>query len=161
MVVTLIPQINYSPKVTFKSTENQSPTTASTSMTPEDETKSIKTVEKPESTAKGILATLAYAWINLVEGTKGIVKGLLAGFLTGTAVAGIDMIHSGWKKHKNKKITLSEMFNRKKAMSKTGKILAPVAAGIVFAGNLVVARLNANKRTANVDHMLYEGHRDK
>lgn len=119
-----------------------------------------KNTEQP-SGIKGAVANTAYAWVNVTEAIKGILKGTIYGLLTGTAIAGFDMIKSGTKKYKKGQIHFSELWNRKKAMSKTGKVLSFVAAGLVFVGHLVNAKLNINKRTANVDHMLYSGHRDK
>lgn len=117
--------------------------------------------KEQSSGIKGAVASTAYAWVNVTEAIKGILKGTIYGFLTGTAVAGFDLIKSGTKKYKKGQIHFSELWNRKKAMSKTGKVLSFVAAGLVFVGHLVNAKLNINKRTANVDHMLYSGHRDK
>lgn len=117
--------------------------------------------KEQHSGVKGAVANTAYAWVNVTEALKGLLKGTIYGFLTGTAVAGFDMIKSGTKKYKQGQIHFSELWNRKKAMSKTGKVLSFVAAGIVFVGHLINAKLKINKRTANVDHMLYSGHRDK
>lgn len=117
--------------------------------------------KEQRSGVKGAVANTAYAWVNVTEAIKGILKGTIYGFLTGTVIAGFDMIKSGTKKYKKGQIQFSELWNRKKAMSKTGKVLSFVAAGLVFVGHLVNAKLNINKRTANVDHMLYSGHRDK
>lgn len=156
MAVTLNPQINYSPKVITKNDENK----ASLSK-PIADVEPTQSPEKPKSTVKNAAANIAYAWVNLAEGSKGLLKGIFYGFLAGTLVAGLNMIRSGWKKYKNEGKPLLEMFNRKKSMSKTGRILAPVTAGAVFVWNIILARLKINQRTANIDHQLYEGHRDK
>lgn len=101
--------------------------------------------QEPNNKPKGIIAKVAYAWINFSEGTKGILKGLFYGGLTGGVIAGGDKIVSKFKK---------------KPMGKIGKILAPIAGVVVFAYQFIMARLTANQRTANVDHMLYDGHRN-
>lgn len=115
--------------------------------------------EPSKTTPKGVIAKAGYGWVNTVEASKGIVKGLWYGFLTGTVVAGLSCIRSGLKKYKNKEIKFLEMFNPKKAMSTTGRVMSYVAAGLVLVGNMVLAKLRANQRSANVDHMLYDGHR--
>ncbi|MFA7658226.1 MAG: hypothetical protein WCY19_02210 [Candidatus Gastranaerophilaceae bacterium] len=163
MVITFNPKINYSQKASFG--EGQ-PTGATA---PAEQT--VQPAEKTKTTAKGFIAKTAYAWVNLAEGTKGVIKGLFAGFITGTAIAGADWLVSGLKNvfKPNQSIVLTSKFERFKNMfkhpkaqlGKYGKIVAPIFAGLVLVGNLIAARLKANKRTANVDHMLYEGHRDK
>lgn len=168
MITTINPQINYSNNVAFKNIEKQDHEKAQNLVS----TRATQAIHNPEnpihnynqtssSPVKGALASTAYAWVNVTEAIKGIIKGTIYGALAGTAVAGADMIISGSKKQKKGLITRLERFNRKKAMSKTGKVLSFVAAGLVFVGHLVNAKLNINKRTANVDHMLYSGHRDK
>lgn len=113
---------------------------------------------------KGLLSKIAYGWVNFVEATKGLAKGLFYGLLSGTVVAGANWIYSGIKKYRrgNKngvKIKLSELLNRNKTMTRTGKIASYITAGVVFVAHIILAKLKANKRTANVDHMLYDGHR--
>lgn len=159
MAITFNPNVNYSPKIAFQADKLDLSASNSLSAVASEAVKA--NTEQPQKQKKGFFASIAYAWVNFIEGTKGIVKGLVAGALTGTAVAGTDWIVSGYKKHARKEIKFAEMFNRKKAMSKKGKILAPVSAALVFVGYLISARLKANKRTANVDHMLYDGHRSK
>lgn|SRR5574344_1219712 len=44
-------------------------------------------------------------------------------------------------------------------VSKFGKIAAPVLGGLAFVGAMIKARLNANQKTADVDHKLRTGHR--
>lgn len=100
--------------------------------------------QQTDNKPKGILAKVAYAWINFSEGTKGILKGLFYGGLAGGVLYGGDKIVSRMKE---------------KPVGKVGKILAPVVGAIILAYHIIMARLTANQRTANVDHMLYDGHR--
>jgi len=46
-----------------------------------------------------------------------------------------------------------------KVLGAVGKFAAPAVALAVFAGNVISARLDVNKKTANVDHQLYTNHR--
>jgi hypothetical protein len=48
-----------------------------------------------------------------------------------------------------------------KHIGKSGKIIAGVGAGIVLAYNIIIGRLEANQKTAVIDHKLKIGHRDK
>lgn len=172
MTITINPKINYSNNIAFKNIEkpdsqshekaqNIVSNRASQVIQDAQPQPYSQSYTEQHSGVKGAVANTAYAWVNVTEAIKGILKGTIYGFLTGTAVAGFDMIKSGTKKYKKGQIQFSELWNRKKAMSKTGKVLSFVAAGLVFVGHLVNAKLNINKRTANVDHMLYSGHRDK
>lgn len=110
---------------------------------------------------KGIVAKLGYAWVNFSEGTKGFIKGIFYGMLTTVGICLYKTVKLSFKKYKNKEIKFSEMFHYKKVMTKPAKFLAVMAGGTVFAANLVIATLKANQRSANVDHMLYDGHRSK
>lgn len=149
-------RVTFNPQISFRQATNDSDSVITNPITDN------LPAQKPQTTAKGVLANIAYAWVNLAEGAKGFIKGIFYGALAGTLVAGANMLYSGIKKYKaNKDFKLKYILNRKKAMSKTGKFLAPAVAGVVFVSNLVLAKLKANQRTANVDHMLYEGHRDK
>jgi hypothetical protein len=47
-----------------------------------------------------------------------------------------------------------------KHMGKTGKIVAGVGSALVLGYHLVVGKLDANQRTAVIDHKMQTGHRD-
>lgn len=118
-----------------------------------------KKTDKTNTSPKGILAKLGYAWVNFSEGTKGIFKGIFYGVLTSAAFSTYKTLSSGIKKYKQKEIKFSEIFNYKKTLSKSAKVLTVFLGAAVFMANLVIATLKANQRSANVDHMLYDGHR--
>ncbi len=152
MPISFNPQVNFSQKTSFK----EAP--ASTATKPAQQPVSENVVaQKPKKTFKGFLANIAYFWVNMAEATKGVLSGLIAAGITGTAIAGVDTIVSGI----NKKAFFKGIRHPKTVMGVFGKVIAPVVAVGVFAGNLIAARLRANQRTAKVDHALYEGHRDK
>lgn len=118
--------------------------------------------KESKSKPKGILSKIAYAWVNLSEGIKGLAVGFTYGVLAGSVFAVGNSIYSMRNRIKAKEAKFSEaILHPIKSMSKTGKILSFVVGGVVLAGNLVIAKLKANKRTADVDHMLYDGHRSK
>lgn len=89
-------------------------------------------------------------WTNFSEFTKGIIKGILNGAITGLIIIGLDILISGSKKFHNKKITFEEIFKPSKSMSKIGKILAPVAAVFVFIENVVGAKLKTDKKLSEI-----------
>ena len=174
MAITFNPQINYSKRTSANQSFGDAPlaeNALAATPPPTQTAPSAQPTQAPKRTAKGFIAKVAYAWVNLVEGTKGIVSGLLAGFAAGTTVAGADWLISGLKKTfkpgegavlTSKLERFKDMFKHPKAqLGKFGKIGAPIIAVGVLAAHLISARLKANQRTANVDHMLYEGHRDK
>lgn len=157
MAIKINPAIQNSLKTSFGneeklSTENSSNNNLITNSTAE---------QKNKITPKDVIAKTAYTWVNFSEGIKGVAKGVFYGIVSGAAVAAVNTIFSGVRKFKNKQIKFLQIFNPKKAMSKVGKTLAFVTAGIVFAGNLIIAKLRANLKTADVDHMLYTGHREE
>ena len=168
MAITFNPQINYSERPSFG---NDSLAENALALTSTKTASVTQPTQAPKKTVKGFIAKIAYAWVNLVEGTKGIVSGLLAGFAAGTFVAGADWLISGLKKTfksgegevlASKFERFKDMFKHPRAqLGKFGKIVAPIVAVGVLVTHLISARLKANQRTANVDHMLYEGHRDK
>lgn len=157
MPITLTPQLNLAKKVTFRS-ENMNVTESNI-----DKKKKIreqtKQQQKKSTGVRGIAAGISYAWINLTEGIKGLFKGAWYGFIAGTLTAGISAHFSAKNRiKKGEKIGLIERF-KPKHMTKTTKILSWVVAGAVLVWNLILAKMRANQKTANVDHALYTGHR--
>ena len=114
--------------------------------------------DKSRIEPKGVVANAGYAWVNTAEMVKGFVKGLIYGALAGGIYTVGSTVYSGIKNKNNIK-GIIDRFRPKKAMSKTNKFIAWALAGTVFAGNIVLAKLRANQRSANVDHMLKDGHR--
>lgn len=149
--------------------------------------KSEKTseVEKKKYSFKTFIADVASAWINFKEITKGVFKGLFGGFVAASAVVFTDKISAGLKalkafnknpemvsesvkklsklgKAKDSVIRSVDVFKAAFAKGTTkGKVIAGLIGAAVFAGYVIAARLRANLKTANVDHALHEGHRDK
>jgi len=152
MSLTVSSKFNRPNAISFKRSENVISSDSSSMNYMDSETKKSKGL-------KGAAAGVAYTWVNIAEVAKGVVKGLFYGFLTGTVIAGANILRYGGKKVKSGEIKPIQRLSRK-AITKSGKVWSWIVAGGVFLGNLALARLRANKRTANVDHMLYEGHRN-
>lgn len=146
MPVTFNPQIMHSQKtyqnMPFKGDNFASPEQIQAAVN-ED---SLQVNDQLNNEPTGIIGKVAYAWINFSEGTNGIFKGLVYGALTGGVIAGCDKIVAKIKG---------------RPMGKVGKIVAPIVGVIVLGYHMIMARLTANQRTANVDHMLYDGHRSE
>lgn len=158
MLIKVTPKVSYNNQPAF-SNENLNVTT------PDIDKKRTLTEQYQKSAKKsrgikGVAADISYAWVNVAEGFKGVVKGLWYGFLAGTLTAGISahLAANKLNKKEGKAIGLLERFSPKN-MTKSTKILSGVVAGGVFVWNLIWAKMKANQRTANVDHMLYTGHR--
>lgn len=166
MAISFNPQIKFTSEAALKK-DNSSKQAASSSTSASAETKAPQQDTAPvkKTPVRNFFANIAYGWINLSEGVRGVANGLLSGVLTGTMLGAGDWLITGIKRlNKNhlEHITFKQMFTKpKSALSKVGKYWAPAAAVAMFASNLIMARLDANKRTANVDHQLYTGHRDK
>lgn len=156
MLINITPKLNYSNKITYCS-ENLN--AIKPDLNKNTTTEKTQNPAKKSAGFRGFIANISYAWVNVAEGFKGLVKGAWYGFLAGTAVAGISTIHSV-----NKRIKQGEKLGffaklDPKNISKGGKVLSWVTAGTVLLGNLIWASMKANQRTANVDHALYTGHR--
>lgn len=168
MTITINPNLNYTNKIAFREGENKSlidnnVSNDALSKTATTEKPVVSSVDNKSVKPRGFLSKVAYAWVNATEGVKGLLKGLFYGFLTGTVVAGIATVKNGIKifntKPRPEGFNLLSILNPKKSLGKSGRRWSWAAAGVVAAAHLVIAKLKANKRTANVDHMLYDGHR--
>jgi len=163
MAISFNPQIKFTSEIATKKSDNsQVATKPAETQTPQAAAAPVK-----KTPVRNFFANIAYAWVNLSEGAKGVVNGLLAGGIAGTILGAGDWLITGAKRSFAKAGTLNKiegfgMFTHPKtALSKVGKVWAPVTAAALFLSNMIMARLDANKRTANVDHQLYTGHRDK
>jgi len=171
MAITFNPQIKMASSVSFKQNNDikaETPPATTPPALAEDVVQKQTEIPKKNGLAD-FSSKIAYAWINATEMTKGVVSGIFAGAAAGTAVAGTDWLVSGLKETFNPResAVLTSWLERFKTMFKhptkvlgvVGKIVAPIVAVAFFAGNIISARLNANKKTANVDHQLYTNHR--
>lgn len=155
MAITLNPQITRASSVSFK--QGEAKQDAPAKVTTGSPAAEIKPAVKKKAGLTDFASKTAYAWINLSEMTKGIAKGAVGFALTGTAIAGVDALISGINKKAYKQI----FTHPTKVMGVVGKVLAPVAGAMVFAGHMISTRLKINKKTADVDHKLYTNHREK
>lgn len=157
MSMKVIPILNRKNQIAF-SNQNLNVTTPDADKKHSHTEQYQKPTSKPRG-LKGVAADVSYAWVNVAEGFKGVAKGLWYGFLVGTLTAAISAQRVAKKRiAKGESIGLLERFALKNITRPT-KILSGVVAGGVFVWNLIWAKMKANQRTANVDHMLYTGHR--
>ena len=95
----------------------------------------------------------------MVEATA---KGVFYGALTGTALLGgnwlFKVLPKAFVKEGPKFVEVVK--HPLKHMGKTGKIVAGVGSALVLGYHLVVGKLDANQRTAVIDHKMKTGHRD-
>lgn len=90
------------------------------------------------------------------------LKGLFYGAITGvTFLTGSWLFKSLPNAFKKEGPTLKNtLLHPLKNIGKSGKIIAGVASGAVLAYQLVAGKLDANQKTAVIDHKLKVGHRD-
>lgn len=149
-----------------------------------DSAKKTKT-DKKKYTFKTFIADVTSAWINFKEVTKGVFKGLFGGFIAASLIIFTDKTTSGLKAVKMLKQNPELIKENVKKLSKMGaakdnviknidafksafakgttkgKVIAGVIGAAILTGYIIAARLRANLKTANVDHALHEGHRNK
>ena len=91
------------------------------------------------------------------------LKGLFYGAVTGVAfLSGSWLFKSLPNAFKKEGPTLKNtLIHPLKNIGKSGKILAGVASAAVLAYQLIAGKLEANQKTAVIDHKMYTGHRDK
>lgn len=157
MPVTLNPQLKYG--VSFKENLAQKNMQEQTVAAPPAQTSTATSAQPKPSLIKRMIAKIAYGWINLSEFARGLTAGVIVGGITGTGLAAADLLVSGVKNIKD--LGFKQAFKPSNSLGKVGKILAPITSLVVLVGFMINAKLNANKRTANVDHAIYTGHRDK
>lgn len=119
---------------------------------------------KKNLSKKDSFANIIKFFINLGEMTKASLKALLYGALAGTVVAGGQLLSltvfpkaaaKGFSSRFKEAIS-----HPVKTLGVKGNLLAAGAGLVVASYQLIKGKLLANKRTANVDHQLYTGHRD-
>lgn len=129
-------------------------------ITPDNKNK--KTPEQPK-TFKDRIANIWKFFAATNQMVKSSLKGLFYGALTGIGVLGSSWLFNSLPKAFAKegptlKNTISHPL---KNISKSGKIMAGIGAGTVLAYQVLKGKLNANQKTANIDHKMKTGHRDK
>lgn len=139
MTITLNPNLN----INFRSSANENGFLP----TKERRVNVFPTQPFPEKKEeKSTLKKIYSGWIKLSTMTKGVIKGILSGAFLGGIIALVDIVYSGSKKVTKGNLKIKDMLNPKASMSKTGKIAAPVVAGLVFIEKIVVAKLKSNKK---------------
>ena len=124
-------------------------------VTPEQRNDEVTLSEKPKK--KGFFTRLKNGYANLckfgastIELTKGIFKGVTYGAATAGGAIIADLMLSN---------NLKNLFNKPLShTSATGKCIAVAGAALVFLVQTVKGKLNANERSAKVDHRWKTGH---
>ncbi len=117
-------------------------------------------IQKDTPVRDGV-ADVAKFFVSTSEMTRATVKGAISGFLAGTLVAGYKFVTKVLPNtFKEGNSILNAFKNPAKSIGTKGNLTAVGVAVGVFLGNIVLGKLRANQRTANVDHQLYTGHRD-
>ena len=94
--------------------------------------------------------------------TQAIVKGLAYGVATGAAIlAGSWLFNTLPKAFTKEGPKFAEILKHPiKHINKSGKVLASIGTVLVAGYHAVKGKLDANQRTANIDHKLKTGHRE-
>ena len=131
-------------QVAFQATKAEKKTEANAAVNTSTAPMANDSFEKPEQkkTFKERLGGIAKFFVNFKEMAVGIAKGLLYG----GAAAGVIVLGD-------------RAINLKHTMK--GGMAASIVGGGIAAFHIIKARLKSNQRTANVDHQLKIGHRDK
>ena len=131
-------------QVAFQATKAEKKTEANAAVNTSTAPMANDSFEKPEQkkTFKEGLGGIAKFFVNFKEMAVGIAKGLLYG----GAAAGVIVLGD-------------RAINLKHTMK--GGMAASIVGGGIAAFHIIKARLKSNQRTANVDHQLKIGHRDK
>jgi len=104
--------------------------------------------EAPIKNTAGNVAGQVYSKISKTSAiAKGFIDGTITGLVAGTAAAGFDMIISGTKRIKNKEIKFYQIFNPKKALSKSGKSLSIAIALGFLIGQIAIPIFKSKKQT--------------
>ncbi len=124
--------------------------------------------KKPENEPKKkttFREKVANVWKFFAEAGKMVeaaAKGVVYGALTGTALLGGAWLFRALPKAfaKEGPTLWNTIRHPLKNIGKTGKIIAGVGSGLVLGYHLVAGKLQANQKTAVIDHKMKTGHRD-
>lgn len=135
--------VGFNPQLSFKAnTDNKAEAKAQINTTTAPLENDSYKAEKPKKTFKGVMGSIAKFFVNLKEMAVGVFKGVLYGGLSAGAI-----------------ILGDRTINLKHTLK--GKMAAGIIGTGIAAYHIIKARLKSNQRTANVDHQLHLGHRDK
>lgn len=110
---------------------------------------------------RNFIANVAKFFATTTEMVSGTFKGVGYGAATGGSILGVSWLFGALPKGFRKGGSLKEVCkNPIKSISTKSKVIAGIAAVGVLAAHIVVAKLNANQKTANIDHQLKVGHRE-
>ncbi len=123
-----------------------------------------KAVEEPKrkTTFKEKVANVWKFFSEMGKMTEATVKGVFYGATTGVALLGSAWLFKALPKAfvKEGPKLLEVIKHPLKHMGKGGKIIAGIGSALVLGYHLVAGKLEANQRTAVIDHKMKTGHRD-
>jgi hypothetical protein len=123
-----------------------------------------KAAEEPKkkTTFKEKVANVWKFFSEMGKMTEATVKGVFYGATTGVALLGGAWLFKALPKAfvKEGPKLLEVVKHPLKHMGKGGKIIAGIGSALVLGYHLVVGKLEANQRTAVIDHKMKTGHRD-
>lgn len=160
-------KINFNPSVSFRKNDQ---TSISNSVTKDENVKDVSAADLPiaepelnpqhKNIFKEAIADIAKFFTSTNEMTKGSIKAAAYGFIAGTAVAGWKWVTKALPKAFSKNGSLKEVIKHPaKSIGWKANLLAGTAALGVASYQIIKAKLTANKKTADIDHQLYTGHR--
>ena len=119
--------------------------------------------EKPKKTAKDRVAGFWKFLSTTNQMTRSTLKGVFYGAMTGVALLGGSWVFKALPNafSKQSPTLMNTIKHPLKAVGKSGKVMAGIGAGMVLAYQLIAGKLEANQKTAVIDHKMYTGHRDK
>lgn len=118
--------------------------------------------EKKKTTVKEKVANVWKFFSTADKMVGSVIKGAIYGVLTGAVLSGGAWLFRALPKAFTKGgPKFVEVFKHPlKHMGKAGKVIAGLGTAAVFAYHVVAGKLEANQRTAVIDHKLKTGHRD-
>lgn len=140
--------------------------TTTTSQTQEPDSFTPQADVQPEKRKKTVKDRVAGFWKFLSttnQMTRSALKGVFYGAMTGVALLGGSWVFKALPNAFSKQgpTLMNTIKHPLKAVGKSGKIMAGIGAGAVLAYQLITGKLEANQKTAVIDHKMYTGHRDK
>ncbi|MCM1339176.1 MAG: hypothetical protein NC191_05855 [Muribaculaceae bacterium] len=129
----------------------------------DDEALKLYSKKAHPSTLKDKVANVWKFFVTTGKMIGAAVKGVVYGAATGVALLGGSWLFNSLPKAFAKEgpklwATIRHPLTH---ISKSGKIIAGIGSALVLGYQLIAGKLRANKGTADVDHQLYSGHRDK
>ncbi len=153
--------------VSFKAegVQAQQPVSQSVAATPQTNVNTTENTTIRNGKSKSFKEGIASVWKFFATANKMVqasIKGLVYGAITGAAFLGGSWLFKTLPKAFTKEGPKFSQIIRHPLnnIAKSGKVMAGIAGGAVFAYQIVAGKLAANQKTAVIDHKLKTGHTD-